>query len=187
MILLCSGLELLKNIIELFKVIHMKITELIALHITEVFEGNNWTDVNIKDTIDNIDYREATTVTKASYNTIAALLHHLNFYNDVVSMRLMGINPEIDEVNGFNVPAIKNEHDWQQLKDAAFASAINLADAVRKFPEEKIYDLTVTGHSTYYKTLHGLTEHAHYHLGQMMLIKRLVRSAVPHGIMSNSL
>jgi len=165
----------------------MKITELIAQHITEVFEGNNWTDVNIKDTIDDIDYREATTVTKASYNTIAALLHHLSFYNDVVSMRLMGINPEIDEINGFNVPAIKNEHDWQLLKDAVFASAANLSDAVRKFPEEKINDLTVTEHSTYYKTLHGLAEHAHYHLGQIVLIKKLVRVSVPHAVISNSL
>src|SRR6476646_8821900 len=155
MILLYSGLELLRNIIELFKVIHMKITDLIALHITEVFEGNNWTDVNIKDTIEDIDYREATTVTKASYNTIAALLHHLNFYNDVVSMRLMGINPEIDEVNGFNVPTIKNEYDWQQLKDAAFASAHNLADKIRKFPEERLWEETVSGLSTYYKTFHG--------------------------------
>ena len=165
----------------------MKITELIAQHITEVFEGNNWTDVNIKDTIDDIDYREATTVTKASYNTIAALLHHLSFYNDVVSMRLMGINPEIDEINGFNVPAIKNEHDWQLLKDAVFESAINLADSVRKFPEEKVNELTVTGHSTYYKTLHGIAEHTHYHLGQIVLIKKLVRTSALHTAKSNSL
>lgn len=165
----------------------MKITELIAQHITEVFEGDNWTDVNIKDTLQDVDYREATTVTKASYNTIAALLHHLGFYNEIVSMRLLGINPEIDEINGFNVPAIKNEQDWQQLKDAAFASAHNLADAVRKFPEEQLNDLTVTGHSTYYKTLHGIAEHAHYHLGQIVLLKKLIGTSVLHAAKSNSL
>lgn len=165
----------------------MKITELIAQHITEVFEGNNWTDVNIADTIADIDHHEATTVSKASYNTIAALLHHLSFYNEVVSMRLLGIDPEIDEINGFNVPAIRNEHDWQQLKDAVFASAKNLADAVQKFPEERIHDLTVTCHSTYYKTLHGIAEHAHYHLGQIVLIKKLVRVASNHPVKSNSL
>ena len=165
----------------------MKITELIAQHITEVFEGNNWTDVNIQDTLQDVDYREATTVTKASYNTIAALLHHLSFYNDIVSMRLMGINPEIDEINGFNVPPIKSEEDWQQLKDAAFASARNLADAVQKFPEERLNELTVTGHSTYYKMLHGITEHAHYHLGQIGLIKKLARTSVLYGAKSNSL
>lgn len=165
----------------------MKITELIAQHIMEVFEGDNWTDVNMKDTLHDVDYRQAATVTKASYNTIAALLHHLSFYNEIVSMRLLGINPEIDEINGFNVPTIKNEHDWQQLKDAAFASAANLADAVRKFPEERLEELTVTGHSTYYKTLHGIAEHTHYHLGQIVLLKKLIGTTVSHAEKSNSL
>ena len=50
----------------------MKITELIAQHITEVHEGGNWTEVNIKDTLADVGYKEATTVTRASYNTIAA-------------------------------------------------------------------------------------------------------------------
>lgn len=165
----------------------MKITELIARHIVEVFEGGNWTEVSLKDVLNNVDYREATTVTKASYNTIAALLHHLSFYNDIVSMRLMGINPEIDEVNGFNVPAIKNEYDWQQLKDAAFASVHNLADKISKFPEERLSEETVPGLSTYYKTFHGIAEHAHYHVGQMFFIKRLAKASLAHAAKSNSL
>jgi len=165
----------------------MKITDLVVQHIVEVFEGGNWTEVSLKDVLENLDYREATTVTKASYNTIAALLHHLTFYNDVVSMRLMGIDPEIDSTNGFNVPSIKNEQDWCQLKDAAFASVQNLADAVRKFPVEKLAEHTPSGHSTYYKTLHGIAEHAHYHIGQMFLIKRLAKSTLVHAAKSNSL
>lgn len=165
----------------------MKITELIAQHIIEAFEGGNWTEVSLRDVLENVDYREATTVTKASYNTIAALLHHLNFYNDVVSMRLMGIDPIIDEINGFNVPSIKSEEEWQQLKEAAYASAHNLADKIRKFPEERLKEQTVPGLSTYYKTLHGIAEHAHYHIGQMFLIKRLAKASLVHAVKSNSL
>jgi len=112
---------------------------------------------------------------------------HFIFYNEIVFILYLVINPEIDEINGFNVPAIKNEHDWQQLKDAVFASAVNLADAVRNFPEERLNDLTVTGHSTYYKTLHGITEHAHYHLGQIVMLKKLIGATVMHTAKSNSL
>ena len=97
-------------------IISMKITELIAQHITEVHEGGNWTEVNIKDALADVDYKEAITETNASDNTIAALVHHLSFYNEVVIQRLSGTIPVIDESNGFDVPAIKNEDDWARIK-----------------------------------------------------------------------
>ena len=50
-----------------------------------------------------------------------------------------------------------------------------IAEAVKKFPEEKIFEPTITGHTTHYKTLHGIAEHAHYHLGQIILLKKLVK------------
>jgi len=165
----------------------MKTAQLVALHITEVFEGGNWSDVNIKDTLQDVSWKEATTVTKASYNTIAALLHHISFYNEVVLKRISGINPRIDEINGFDVPAIKNEFDWEDLKERSIYSANQLAEAVIKFPEDRLFELTITGHSTYYKMLHGVAEHAHYHLGQIVLLKKLIRQAVPHVAISNSL
>ena len=165
----------------------MKTTEHIAQHIIEVFEGGNWTDVNMKDTLRDINYKEATTVTKASYNTIAALVYHISFYNEIVLQRLQGINPSISSANGFDLPPIKSEHDWFQIKQRCFQSAHDLAAAVIKLPEEKLGELTVTGHSTHYKTLHGVAEHAHYHLGQIVLLKKLVKNHIPHFAMSNSL
>ncbi len=159
----------------------MKLTELIAQHITEVHEGTNWTEVNIKDAIADIDHKEATTKTKASHNTIAALLHHLSFYNDVVMQRLFGNIPAIGEPNGFDVPAIENEEDWTRLKDRNIKSAVELAAAVRAFPDDRLFELAVTGASTHYKMLHGIVEHAHYHLGQMTLLKNLIKATKPVG------
>ncbi len=165
----------------------MKITELIAQHITEVYEGGNWTEVNIKDTLADVSHKEACIVTKASYNTIAALVHHLSFYNDIVMQRLSGIDPVITKINGFDVPAITSEEDWAKLKERNLQSARQLVDAVRAFPKDKIFEHTATGRSTHYKTLHGITEHAHYHLGQIVLLKKLIRQPKPQQARSNSL
>ena len=156
----------------------MNITELIAQHLIEVHEGENWTEVNMKDTLADVDHREAMQVTEASENTIASLLHHITYYNDVVMQRLSGINPAINESNGFDVVAITNEDDWIRLKELNLQSAQQLAGKIRELPEEILLDITVTGRSTYYKTLHGLIEHAHYHLGQIVLLKKLVRTKV---------
>ena len=165
----------------------MNVTDFIAQHIIAVHEGGNWTEVNIKDTLADVGYREATTVTKASYNTIAALLHHLSFYNDIVMQRLSGANPVISEANGFDVPPVKSEEDWLKLKERNLQSAHQLANAVRQFPEERLNELTATGHATHYKTLHGITEHAHYHLGQIVLLKKLIRQTKMQTAKSTSL
>ena len=149
----------------------MKITELIAQHITGVLEGDNWTEVNIKDTLADVGYKEATTVTRVSTNTIAALLHHLSFYNGAVIQRLSGNDPVISESNGFDVAAIRNEEEWIKLKERNRQSVLELASTVRKFPEEKIFELTATGNATHYKILHGISEHAYYHLGTNSFIK----------------
>lgn len=165
----------------------MKITEFIAQHLIEVFEGGNWTDVNFKDALKDVTYKEATTVTKASYNTIAALVYHTCFYNEVVLKRLQGINPAINEKNGFDLPPIKNEDDWKSLVLRCFKSAHELANAVKKLPDEKLSELTITGHSTYYKAFHGVAEHAHYHLGQIVLLRKLVKNLSQQFAFSSSL
>jgi len=165
----------------------MKIAHLVAQHITELFEGGNWTEENIKDTLADISWKEAVSVTKASYNTIAALVHHLTFYNQVVLSRVKGNNPVIGETNGFDVPAIKNEHEWDSLKNSCMQSAKDLTDTVDKLTNEEVFGLTATGHSTNYKTLHGISEHGHYHLGQIILLKKLLRHKTHHTSRSNSL
>ncbi len=81
----------------------MNLTDNIAQHIIDVHAGINWTDVNIKNTVQNITYSEASTHTDASANSIAALLHHITFYNEVVLKRINGNDPAINAANGFDV------------------------------------------------------------------------------------
>ncbi len=165
----------------------MKINEQIAQHLLDVNQGANWTDVNIKDTLEGVSYKEAGAITKASTNTIAGLLHHISFYNDIVKERLWGNYPPINQLNGFDMERIKNEGDWAKLKEKCLQSARDLASEVKKFPEEKLFNLTANGHGTYYKMLHGVIEHAHYHLGQMVLLKNLIRQKNLQPIRSSSL
>ena len=82
---------------------------------------------------------------------------------------------------------IKNENDWAKLKEKSLQSARDLSSAVKKFPEEKLFDLTINGDGTYYKMLHGVIEHAHYHLGQMVLLKNLIRQKNLQPLRSSSL
>lgn len=153
----------------------MPITDIIATHINECFDGENWTGVNIAGTINDVTWQQAQQQTAASQNTIASLMHHLYYWNEIMLQRIKGINPPVPDTNGFDVGELKNENDWNELKEKTHQSFIQLADAVKNFPEEKLFKTSPTGRSSYYKNFQGIAEHAHYHLGQMMILKKLIQ------------
>jgi len=153
----------------------MKIPQLVARHITEAVHGN-WTEIYLDDVIADVTYTEAVAVPSGLTNSIAMLVYHIAFYNNIVFERLKGNSPSIDSTNGF-AANIADEDSWQQLKQTCFASFKKLADAVAALPEEKLYEPALYNpEDTYYKTFHGIVEHAHYHLGQIVLLKKFIRN-----------
>jgi uncharacterized damage-inducible protein DinB len=153
----------------------MKLQQFIAQHILDVHNGDNWTEVNIADTLKDVSFEMAVTQTKASKNTIASLLYHLTFYNEVMLKRLQGNPPANNDDNGFDMPPLQNEAAWQALKQKNISSAYELAEDIKNIPDEKLFEPILPGYSQTYKSLHGIVEHAHYHLGQMVLLKNLIQ------------
>lgn len=153
----------------------MRITEQLSQNLISVFEGGNWTEVSIAETLSDVSYLEANTKNPASQNTIASLLHHLIFWNSVIALRIQNQDPEIPEVNGFDGEAPASEKDWQLLIEQAKHSFTELAEAIKQFPPERLSDLTNFGQSTFIKNLFGIVEHAHYHLGQIVILKKFIR------------
>lgn len=152
----------------------MNIAPLVAQHVAEVVHGN-WTEIYLDKTLADVTYDEAVNVPAGLVNSIAMLVNHLALYNLVITGRLLGANPAVDSNNGM-VTTIQNEDDWQLLKQRTLDSFKELARLVSELPDDKLYNLTPTGKATFYKTLHGLSEHAHYHLGQIILLKKLARA-----------
>ena len=152
----------------------MKPTDLLAAHLKEVYEGNNWTDVNIADTIKDVTWEQAQQQTPGSVNTIASLMHHLCYWNGIIMQRLKGSNPSIPEANGYEVGKFKNREDWDALNQKTHESFLQLAELIKSFPEEKLSETYAPGKSSYHKNFMGITEHAHYHLGQMVILKKLL-------------
>ena len=150
----------------------MEVTALIALHLLEVHIGNNWTDVDLSGTLEDVTADEAFTVTAASPNTIASLLHHISWWNYHMIGRINGVEGNIPASNGFDIP---ENMDWQQIKDENIISAHELATAIREFDVTRLEQPILPGYSSAYKNLQGSVEHVHYHLGQIVIIKKLLR------------
>lgn len=154
----------------------MNLPELIAQHVLDVHQGNNWTEVDLAHTLRDVTLAEATTLTPASPNTIVALVRHLTFWNRVMARRAQGYPTQIPGTNGFEGSELHSETEWLALQAELWQSAQELATAIRRVPAERLAEPILPAYSSTYKNLHGAVEHLHYHLGQLVILKNLVRS-----------
>jgi hypothetical protein len=53
--------------------------------------------------------------------------------------------------------------------------AENFATLIEQLPESRLWEtFTDEKYGHYYRNIHGIIEHTHYHLGQIVLIKKLL-------------
>lgn len=146
----------------------------IAKHFRDVHFGGNWTTVNLKDTLSDVSWQQASTKVY-DLNTIAVLVFHTNYYVSAVLKVLEGGVLEASDQLSFNAPAINFEADWRKLVDKALMEAERFALQIEGLKEEQLFeDFTDPKYGNYFRNLHGIIEHTHYHLGQIVLIKKIL-------------
>ena len=152
----------------------MNLTAFIARQIREVHFGGNWTDVNLKDTLEGVSWQQS--IAKIDHlNTIAALVFHMNYYTNAVVKVLEAEPLTSNDKYSFDLPPIQSGHDWENLKKKNLDDAERLAKLVEQFPEDRLdEDFTDKKYESYYKNIQGIIEHVHYHLGQIVLLKKMV-------------
>ena len=145
-----------------------------AKHFREVFFGGNWTSVNLKETLDDVSWQEA--VTKiGDLNSIAVLVYHINYYVSAVLKVFEGGPLDASDKYSFDLSPLTNDEEWKALQDRGFAEAEKFANLVEQIPDEKFAQVFEDEkYGTYYRNIHGIIEHTHYHLGQISLIKKML-------------
>ena len=153
----------------------MNINTQIARQLQDVYFGGNWTDVSLKDGLEGIGWEEATRKVHG-FNSIAALIYHMNFYVRVAIRVLQGDKPDAKDTDSFGHPPIASHADWQHLLDRTWSEVNTLAGMVEQMPEQKLQETFLSEkYGNYFRNLTGITEHVHYHLGQVVLIRKIIR------------
>ena len=145
----------------------MKITQQIARNIREIHFGGNWSFSCFQEHLKNVGWQQATTQLQ-SFNTIAALVFHSNYYVNAVLKVIKGGPLVAKDRYSFDHPPINSEKDWQQMLTKTFDEAREFASLVEEMPDNKLSEnIAEEKYGNYYRNLHGTIEHCHYHLGQM--------------------
>ena len=154
----------------------MSLSQNIAKHFREVHFGGNWTSSNLKDQLSDVSWQEATTQVY-SLNTIATLVFHINYYVDVVSKVLEGGPLDAHDKFSFAHPPINSQDDWERMLTKVFTDAEKFVRLIEQIPESKLWEnFTDPKYGIYYRNVHGIIEHTHYHLGQIAVIKKIIRN-----------
>jgi len=157
----------------------MTVTSQIAKHFREVHFGGNWTCSNLKDNLKDITWQQATTRVY-SLNTIATLTFHVNYFVAAVIKVLEGDILDSKDELSFSHPPITSQQDWENMVNKALSDAEKFATLLEKLPEHKLWeDFTDKKYGIYYRNLHGIIEHTHYHLGQIAIIKKIILQKHP--------
>ena len=94
----------------------MNLPAYMAKQIREVYFGGNWTDVNLKQTLTGVTWQQA--ITKVfNFNTIAALIYHINYFTVAVVKVLEGGPLTSSDKYSFDLPPVQSEEDWENLQN----------------------------------------------------------------------
>ena len=156
----------------------MNVTAQIAKHLRDVYFGGNWTASNLKEHVSDVTWQQATAKVP-SFNTIVALVYHMNYYVNAITKVLQGGPLDAHDKFSFDHPLISSEQDWQNLLEKTWTDVQKLAELIEQLPDAKLEENFLDGkYGTWYRNLAGVIEHTHYHLGQIVLIKKMVPESV---------
>lgn len=166
-----TKLCILENI-KLIRIMH--VPSQIAKHINEVYFGGNWTCSNVKAKVEDLNWEQATT-SLYSFNSIATLVQHINYYVAAVSKVLEGEALVAKDADSFAHPPIDSEEDWRAFLEKVWTDGEKFTSLIAGLEEKKLWEnFTDEKYGIYYRNLIGIIEHTHYHLGQIALIKKML-------------
>jgi hypothetical protein len=153
----------------------MTVSTQLAKHFRDVYFGGNWTVSDMKQVLDGITWEEAAAKVN-SLNSIALLTFHTQYFVTVLLKVLKGGPLEGHDKFSFDMPPLTCEQDWQALQDRVFQEVEACAVLIADLPDDRLGETFCDEkYGTYYRNIAGTIEHTHYHLGQIALIKKLVK------------
>src|SRR5690606_2025924 len=107
-------------------------------------------------------------------NSIAKLTFHINYYIHGVMQVLKGGKLEISDKYSFDMNAFNEDEDWINLRSRIFTNAEEFSLALESLPDSILETHFVKEeYGTYRRNMEVMIEHCYYHLGQIVLLRKL--------------
>ncbi|RXM44136.1 DUF1572 domain-containing protein [Flavobacterium sp. YO12] len=147
----------------------------IANRFREIILNGTWVaNTNYKDQLEKLDWKTAVTPIQ-NLNTIAILAQHIHYYTDGINTVFKGGTLDIKDKFSFDFPPISSPEDWEFFLEKFWSSSEEFASFVEQMSDEKLDQFFADEkYGTYRRNIDAMIEHSYYHLGQIVLIKKLL-------------
>lgn len=155
----------------------MELNKYLSKRLREVFLDGKWiANTNFKNQIINTNWEQAIHKIE-NLNSIALLTFHINYYIKGLLQVFKGGDLEIKDIYSFDMPIIDNEHTWENMVKEFIKDAETFILYIEKMDEQMLYEPFVKKeYGTYLRNIEAQIEHSYYHLGQIVLIKKMLNN-----------
>jgi len=147
----------------------------IANRFREVILNGTWiANTNFKDQLADLDWQIA--IKKIdSLNTIADLAQHIHYYISGILNVFNDGTLDIKDQFSFNFPTIESQEQWNLFLNRFWNDSEKFALNVDTMSDEKLNSAFVDEkYGSYLRNIEAMIEHSYYHLGQIVLIKKML-------------
>ncbi len=153
----------------------MNASSYLALRLKEVLLDGKWiANTNVAQATDNLSWEQATKKI-GDLNSIAVLTFHLNYYLAGLLRVLNGGPLDIHDKYSFQIEGIHTYEDWLNLRNELLHNAAAMVAKVASLSEAHLTsDFVRREYGTWIRNIDGLIEHSYYHLGQIVLLRKII-------------
>ncbi|MBW1654754.1 DinB family protein [Flavobacterium quisquiliarum] len=141
-----------------------------------IYNGNPWLEVNLANTLKNVTAEQAYKKANPNLNTIWEIVNHLIQWRRNILERMQGeviVTPD----HNYFVPVLDpSEAAWAQSLQTLAKSQESWSTFFESFNDEDLAKIYVNNGHTYYEHIHGIIQHDVYHLGQIVILKKLLNT-----------
>ena len=142
-----------------------------------VFDGKWIAVTNYKDQIIDLDWQLAITQ-YGSLNSIALLTFHINYYVSGILNVFNGGELEIKDKFSFDMNPIQSENDWSILLEEFWTNSHSLVKKIEESNDLQLEQIFAKKeYGNYRRNIEAMIEHGYYHLGQIVLINKLIKDS----------
>jgi uncharacterized damage-inducible protein DinB len=139
-----------------------------------IYNGNPWLDVTLADTLKDVTAEQAFRKVNPNLNTIWEIVNHIIQWRKNILSRVQGETVITPDHNYF-VPVIDpSELAWEQSLQTLSKSQESWNTFLAYFDDADFEKIYVNDNHTYYEHIHGIIQHDVYHLGQIVILKKLL-------------
>ena len=136
------------------------------------YEGEAWHGPAVLELLDDVDARAASARPIAKAHTIWELTLHIAGWEDVIRRRLEGEVCTLSDADNFPDVKDNSENAWRKAIEFLKHNHDQLMKTIDALPDSRLTDRVPGKNYDVYTMLHGATQHALYHAGQIAVLKR---------------